>query len=1067
MKLLFDRLLAGWRRRMALLNALMLVLLIGAAPGNSSAMARTLSEPAAPVQENPQLFFPTVYYDYNDFMTGARWRSILVVQNTNTASAASVRVKFIGPGGQQIEPPQLRAINNQNVPNPFNLPAGRSAALWIDSMINMASNSKYAAVVLSDQPLAGIHWTSAQKQSPPGEGHGLYQALTPTAATTAYVPTIANNVDGFTSNLAIQNLSSTPLSGVTLTTFTENGMQRGNLQSPTIAPHDTWRPDLSQAGVFPGERVAMIVSATGPIGVVDDKLGGANGVTLLSYNGATAVGQTLYAPGLNTSAGGSAALTIHNTSTNQPAMVTITHSDNIGNSQVQIPPRSSRTVDYPAGSHGNQPFVAVITANQPVAAIATNRTQSGGAYSFDAVAAGAKNIFFPIAAKNFQSPNSAGTFNSNLFLFNPGQTPAQAITSYPNGFTRQDQIGPGQAVNLALTTEGNLPQGAGGLFVSASEPLLAMTTMGAFNGNGDLWMGYSGIEAQAPGVTISKQASGQYFKNGDIITYTLSISVGESGGSAVITDELPEQLINTSYTASDGLVLTPRQGPDYSWDAEVPAGGGVITIVGTLDSPEDRGVTNVATIADDTSSANSAATVVLDVTPPNTTLDSQPPDPDNNASAEFTFSGDDSNAQGTGAGVVSFECQLDGGDFAPCTSPHTTAALGDGEHTFAVRAVDRVGHADPTPASHTWTIDTAAPQAPGLVSPANNSTLEDAQSATLTWQAPSDPDVAGYVVKLNGQETDVGNVTSYVVNGLSAGAYQWSVAAYDTAGNTSSFAPTFGFQIVGPGLAVGMRADVNSSPVGGVIEYTYHVTNTGNVALTLQVVDSKLGPLTLALSPGGTALLPATKLLPSAKAVGQRSYTVKASDLPGPLVNTVVVTGTSPSSQVVTASASATVALEGASGDATVTVQPGQAATMSYTDPSGGKVTVQIPAGAVDQPTTFVYDNQATPSQAVSFQFAGRSFTLTAFRNNSALDGLTFLQPVTLIIEYTDADVAGFDEDTLLLFFYDENTGIWSQEGITVVTRDPASNRITLQITHLTEFALGALGPIHLPLVQR
>jgi uncharacterized repeat protein (TIGR01451 family) len=1023
--------------------------------------------PATPVQESPQLFFPSVYYAYNDFTTGLLWKSILVVQNTNTTSAASVRVKFIGQGGQQIEPPQLRAINNQNMPNPFNLPAGRSAALWIDSMNNMPSNSRYAAVVSSDQPLAGVHWAGTQKQNPPSESHGIYQAFTPTAATTAYVPTIANNLDGFTSNLAIQNLSGAPLSGVTLTTFTEFGQQRGSLQSPTIAPYDTWRPNLDQAGVFPGERVAMIVSASGPIGVVDEKFGGANGVQLLSYSGATAVGQTLYAPGLSTNAGGSASLTIHNTSTNQPAMVMVAHSDNIGNSQVQIPPRSSRTVDYPAGSHGNQPFVATITADQPVAAIATVRLQNGAAYSFEAVAAGAKNLFFPLVAKNFQSPNSTGAYNSNLFLFNPGQSAAQAIITYANGFVRQDQIGPGQALILALNTEGNLPQGAGGLYVNANAPLLSMTALGSFNGNGDLWMGYTGIEAQTASVAISKQASGQYFKNGDTITYTLSVSVGDSGGTAVITDDLPDQLVNTSYSASAGLMLTPRQGADYSWDAEVPAGGGVITIIGTLDSPEDRGVTNLARIADDTSSATSSATVVLDVTPPNTTLDSQPPNPDNNPTAEFTFSGDDSNAQGTGSGVVSFECQVDGGPFAPCTSPHTTAALSDGEHTFAVRAVDRVGHADPTPASHTWTIDTSAPPAPTLVSPANNSTLEDVQSATLTWQAANAPDVAGYVVKFNGQETDVGNITSHLVNGLSAGTYQWSAAAYDAAGNRSAFAPTFSFQIVGPGLAVSKQANVSSSPVGGVIQYTYHVTNTGNVALTLQVVDDKLGPVTLALLPGGTAMLPATSLPAGGEASGMRSYTVKASDLPGPLVNAVVVTGTSPSNQVVTASASATVALEGDAGDATVTVQPGQAASMSYTDPNGGKVTVQIPAGAVDQPTTFVYFNQAAPSHPGRFQFAGRSFTLTAFRNNNALDGLTFLQPVTLVIEYTDADVAGVDEDSLLLFFYDEDNGTWSQEGITVVTRDPANNRITLQITHLTEFALGAIGPIYLPLVAR
>ena len=58
---------------------------------------------------------------------------------------------------------------------------------------------------------------------------------------------------------------------------------------------------------------------------------------------------------------------------------------------------------------------------------------------------------------------------------------------------------------------------------------------------------------------------------------------------------------------------------------------------------------------------------------------------------------------------ATFQCRVDGGQFATCTSPFTTAALAQGAHTFEVRALDAAGNADPTPASRAFTIDTAAP----------------------------------------------------------------------------------------------------------------------------------------------------------------------------------------------------------------------------------------------------------------------------------------------------------------------------------------------------------------------
>src|SRR5262249_4917280 len=94
-------------------------------------------------------------------------------------------------------------------------------------------------------------------------------------------------------------------------------------------------------------------------------------------------------------------------------------------------------------------------------------------------------------------------------------------------------------------------------------------------------------------------------------------------------------------------------------------------------------------------------TWVVDLTAPDTTITASPANPSNNSSPSFSFTANESG--------VRFECRLDAGVFGACTSPFTSVTLGDGTHTFEVRAIDAADNVDPTPASFTWVIDTAAP----------------------------------------------------------------------------------------------------------------------------------------------------------------------------------------------------------------------------------------------------------------------------------------------------------------------------------------------------------------------
>jgi hypothetical protein len=84
-----------------------------------------------------------------------------------------------------------------------------------------------------------------------------------------------------------------------------------------------------------------------------------------------------------------------------------------------------------------------------------------------------------------------------------------------------------------------------------------------------------------------------------------------------------------------------------------------------------------------------------DTSAPDTTITKRPKDKSKHKQATFEFSSSEPGS--------SFECKLDNGAFAPCSSPDELK-VGKGKHHFEVRARDAAGNVDPTPATDDWKV---------------------------------------------------------------------------------------------------------------------------------------------------------------------------------------------------------------------------------------------------------------------------------------------------------------------------------------------------------------------------
>ena len=107
--------------------------------------------------------------------------------------------------------------------------------------------------------------------------------------------------------------------------------------------------------------------------------------------------------------------------------------------------------------------------------------------------------------------------------------------------------------------------------------------------------------------------------------------------------------------------------------------------------------------------------------------------------------------------------------------------------------------------------------------------------------------------------------------------------------------------------------------------------------------------------------------------------------------------------------------------------------------------------------TTLSCLTESTPSEPLdSFLLIGNGLTIDAYQDGVLISPFNFIMPIEVVIGYTDDSILGKQEESLELYTWNENDGLWEAAACDDVTHDMETNTLTVPICHLTQFALFA-----------
>jgi hypothetical protein len=174
-----------------------------------------------------------------------------------------------------------------------------------------------------------------------------------------------------------------------------------------------------------------------------------------------------------------------------------------------------------------------------------------------------------------------------------------------------------------------------------------------------------------------------------------------------------------------------------------------------------------------------------DTNPPGTTITAGPSGTIPASDASFSFGSSE-----TGS---SFQCSLDGGSWASCSSPKAYGGLADGAHEFQVRATDAAGNTDDTPAGRRFTVDTSPPTVswtqPTAGASVSGQLNEDRHNCVVSTSSSSAIDHVDFYLDgalLNTQRDAPYSCLWDTTTAAEGSSHTLEAVAYDTSGKSAS-----------------------------------------------------------------------------------------------------------------------------------------------------------------------------------------------------------------------------------------------------------------------------------------
>ncbi|WP_194293017.1 Ig-like domain-containing protein [Streptomyces smaragdinus] len=394
-----------------------------------------------------------------------------------------------------------------------------------------------------------------------------------------------------------------------------------------------------------------------------------------------------------------------------------------------------------------------------------------------------------------------------------------------------------------------------------------------------------------------------------------------------------------TVTDGTGAVLgTALVGLDGSWSFDsVPLADGTYTITATQTDP----VGNVSPLSN-------SVIFTVDTTAPAAPVITGPADGSIIGTNTPTITG-------TGEPGATVNVVVDGTPLGTATvapdgtwSLPVTTPLADGPHTVDATQTDASGNISPA-ATSTFTVDTTAPAAPVISTPADGSTISD---TTPTISGTGEPGATVNVV-LDG--TPIGTATVGLDGTwslptpapLADGVHTVDATQTDALGNVSPAATnTFTVDATAPAAPV-ITAPADGSTTGN---NTPTITGTGEPGDTVNVVVDGVPLGTATVAPDGTWSIPVTTPLADGPHTIEATQTDPAGNISPAATSTFTVDTTAPDAPVITGPADGST-ITSTTPTITGTGEPG--ATVDVTiDGTVVGTTVVAPDGTWSLPTT-------------------------------------------------------------------------------------------------------------------